>query len=410
MPFRITVDPGAVDATKSDILGNINGGVAGQPLNITILGKDAFNNVNPNNNPPATFTASFNNGGASASSSFIGNGTYLIQYTLTTARTYTMTVTYNGTAQQVKGSPFNAVTITPALPEPSASVASGTGIVGGTAGTTLTAVVLVRDRFQNNITSNLPAGYQLTGFWDKPAAGNNVTFTVQPDGTLAGSYAISTAGTYRLTIVMAPTGLPISGSPFPVTISAETITSAAQSVATGAGLTTASAGNNASFTVQARDQFGNNMASSDASIAVSFSDDSGVPLQIAHTAVQNSADRSQWIVSYVPTNALSTRISVSLNGAPIKASPFIVNVHPGTLDPKNCFAEGLGLATPKTKVPLSFVVITADHFNNRLKSGGATIDVTLKEMKSGTCYFLSLPPLVCVCVCVVCFLSFAWHD
>lgn len=383
MPFRITVEPGAIDATKSDILGNVNGGVAGQPLNITILGKDAFNNVNPNNNPPATFTASFNNGGSSASSSFVGNGTYLIQYMLTTARTYTMTVTYNGTAQQVKGSPFNAVTITPALPEPSASVASGTGIVGGTAGKSLTAVVLVRDRFQNNITSNLPAGYQLTGFWDKPVAGNNLTFSVQPDGTLASSYFINTAGSYRLTIVMAPTGLPIAGSPFPVTISPETITSAAQSVATGAGLTTASAGNNASFTVQARDQFGNNMVSSDASIAVSFSDDSGVPLQIAYTAVQNPADRSQWIVTYVPTNALSTRISVSLNSASIKASPFIVNVLPGTLDPKNCFAEGLGLATPKTKVPLSFVVITADHFNNRLKSGGATIDVTLKEMKSG---------------------------
>jgi hypothetical protein len=383
MPLRLSVTPAVIDPTKSEISGNVNGGVAGQLQNITILGRDAFNNINLNNNPAAVFTATFNPGGVSASSTFIGNGTYLIQYSLNTARSYVMTVTYNGTVQHVRGSPFNAVTITPALPEPSASIASGNGIVGGTAGSTHVATVLLRDRFQNNITSNHPAGYQLIGIWDKPVAGNNVTFTIQPDGTLAGSYAINTAGSYRLTIVMTPSGQPIFGSPFPVTVTPQTITSAAQSVATGPGLTTASAGGNATFTVQARDTFGNNMLSSDAAIAVSFSDDSGVPLQIASSAAQNAADKSQFIVSYVPTNALTTRIAVTLNGSPIKGSPFIVSVHPGTLDPKNCFAEGLGLVTPKTKVPLSFIVITADHFNNRLKTGGATIDVTLKEMKSG---------------------------
>jgi hypothetical protein len=131
-----------------------------------------------------------------------------------------MTVTYNGTAQQVKGSPFNAVNIVPALPEASASVASGAGITGGTAGEPHAVNVLVRDRFQNVITSSLPAGYQLVGIWDKPAAGNNVTFTPTSNGTLSGSYSITTAGSYRLTIVMAPTGQAISGSPFPITISA----------------------------------------------------------------------------------------------------------------------------------------------------------------------------------------------
>jgi hypothetical protein len=383
MPLRITVQPAAIDATKSDVSGFVTGGVAGQSLNITILGKDAFNNVNPNNNPPATFTATFNNGGGSATSTFIGNGTYVIPYTLTTARTYTMTVTYNGTAQQVKGSPFNAVNIVPALPEASASVASGAGITGGTAGEPHAVNVLVRDRFQNVITSSLPAGYQLVGIWDKPAAGNNVTFTPTSNGTLSGSYSITTAGSYRLTIVMAPTGQAISGSPFPITISAKTITAPDHSVASGSGLTTASAGNAASFTVQARDSFDNDMSSSDATVTVSFTDDSNVPLQISSTSVKNTTNMGQWTVSYVPTNALTTRVSVHLNGVPIKNSPFTVNVQPGTLDPKNCFAEGLGLATPKTKVPLSFVVITADHYNNRLKTGGATIDVSLKEMKSG---------------------------
>jgi len=42
-------------------------------------------------------------------------------------------------------------------------------------------------------------------------------------------------------------------------LNAETTPSAAQSVAYGPGLRTASAGSNATFTVQARDAFGNNM-------------------------------------------------------------------------------------------------------------------------------------------------------
>lgn len=384
MPLRLTVSPASLDATRSDVSGNFNGGVAGQTLNLTITARDSFGNLVPNNNPPATFTASFTNGGASATSTFMGNGTYLIQYMLTTARTYTMTVNFNGTNQQIRGSPFQNVVITPALPEPMASTGSGSGVTGGTAGDTLRAVVVVRDRFQNNITTGMPPNYQLMGVWDKAAAGNNVSFVLQADGTYSGTYAINTAGAYRLTVMLGPQGQlgAINGSPFPVSITARTTTAPDQSIATGAGLTSAAAGVNASFIVQARDQFGNDIPSSDASISVSFSDDSGVPLQLASSATQNQANKGTFTVSYVPTVAVSTRVHVNLNGSPIKGSPFIVNVAPGALDPKNCFAEGLA-ATTTPKIANQFVIITNDHFNNRLRSGGATIDVTFKEMKSG---------------------------
>lgn len=382
MPFRIYVVPSAVDATKSDVSGNLNGGVAGQLLNITILGKDSYNNVNPNNNPPAFFTASFNNTASTFPSTFVGNGTYVIPYTLNLAKPYVLTITYNGTQQQVKGSPFSGLVITPALPDAPSTYATGVGIVGGTAGVSLPVTVVVRDRFLNNVTA-MPASYQLYGSWDKAAAGSNVTFVSQSDGTYGSSISITTAGTYRLSIALGPNAQPISGSPFTVTIAPQTITAPAQSVAFGSGLTTASAGNNATFTVQARDTYGNNMTTSNAVVGVSFVDDTGVTQNIAYTAVQNTANTALFTVAYIPTQALATRITVTLNGTPIKGSPFTVNVQPGTLDPKKCFAQGLGLVTPQTKVPLSFVVITADHYNNRLKTGGATIVVQLTEHKSG---------------------------
>lgn len=97
-----------------------------------------------------------------------------------------------------------------------------------------------------------------------------------------------------------------------------------------------------------------------------------------------SNNKALFTVNYIPTQAITTRIIVTLNGQPIQGSPFSVDVKPGPIDPKNCFAEGLGLVTPKTKTPLSFVVITADHYNNRLRTGGNAIAVTLREQKSGT--------------------------
>jgi hypothetical protein len=216
--------------------------VAGQLLNITILGKDSYNNVNPNNNPPAFFTASFNNTASTFPSTFVGNGTYVIPYTLNLAKPYVLTITYNGiphslhplffsifipsspipgTQQQVKGSPFSGLVITPALPDAPSTYAVGAGIVGGTAGVSLPVTVVVRDRFQNNVTA-MPATYQLYGSWDKAAAGSNVTFVSQSDGTYGSTFAITTAGTYRLTIALGPNALPISGSPFTVTIAPRT--------------------------------------------------------------------------------------------------------------------------------------------------------------------------------------------
>lgn len=382
MPFTVRVNPAAVDPLSSDVSGNVNGGVAGQVLNITILGKDPFGNVNPNNVPPITFTATFSNSATTFPSTFVGNGTYVIPYTLTSATTYVLTITYNGTAQQVKGSPFSPVTITPALPYAASSYATGAGIVGGTAGVSLPLVVVVRDMYQNNITAGMPANYQLYGSWNRAAAGNNVTFSLQSGGTYGASYTVTTAGTYQLNIALGPNALPISGSPFSVTIAPQTITSPALSVAFGPGLTTASAGSNATFTVQARDTFGNNMTSSTATIGVSFVDDTGVPLNLFYTAVQNAANPALFTVSYIPTQATNTHIGVTLNGTPIMGSSFVVAVQPGPLDPTKCFAQ-IGITTPKTKVPLSFAIVTADHYGNRLRTGGAAIAVTLTEYKSG---------------------------
>jgi hypothetical protein len=222
--------------------------VAGQLLNVVVLAKDSLGDVILDNDPPITFRTYLENAStAVATSTFVGNGVHLIQYSLTTAGTSIMSVALSGTldysqpppcrhpqsvnssqtlawrltgtAQQVRGSPFLA-TIVPALPEASASVVSGEGIVGGTAGSALPVVVRLRDRFGNDVTAGLPAGHGVVGFFKQSAAGAGIEFALQADGTYTGSYRITTPGLYHLTVTLEPSGLVIPGSPFLVTITA----------------------------------------------------------------------------------------------------------------------------------------------------------------------------------------------
>jgi len=121
-PFTLSVIPGPIDAANCVVSGSTTvrlpsfsvflfcfvfdgrsrslamrqGGVAGQTLNLSIIGKDAYNNINYNNNPAASFTASL--GGQSFVSTFVGNGTYRIPYSFTTAGTYSLSVVSSGTS------------------------------------------------------------------------------------------------------------------------------------------------------------------------------------------------------------------------------------------------------------------------------------------------------------------------
>jgi len=76
--------------------------------------------------------------------------------------------------------------------------------------------------YKNLITSSLPANYHLYGYWDKRAAGANLTaFTPQGNAFVA-TYTINTSGTYHLNLVLGPNAQPISGSPFAVVITPRT--------------------------------------------------------------------------------------------------------------------------------------------------------------------------------------------
>lgn len=217
--FNASNLPGMIDPGKSEVLAATANGVAGQLLNVVVLAKDSLGDVILDNDPPITFRTYLENASTVATSTFVGNGVHLIQYSLTTAGTSIMSVALSGTAQQVRGSPFLA-TIVPALPEASASVVSGEGIVGGTAGSALPVVVRLRDRFGNDVTAGLPAGHGVVGFFKQSAAGAGIEFALQADGTYTGSYTITTPGLYHLTVTLEPSGLVIPGSPFLVTITA----------------------------------------------------------------------------------------------------------------------------------------------------------------------------------------------
>jgi len=375
-PYAMIVSPAAVNASNSPVSGSLTGGVAGVVQALYIRARDRFGNNVTADSPALTFVANFSNG-MSNTSTYLGNATYQILYYIEKAGTYNVGVTLNGETVGDSAGGYS-ILIVAADPNANSSIVTGDGLVGGEAGYNRTFTVALRDRFGNPILFALPANWSVSAsFAESNGVPITLTSQVDPDtnGTLIfGQYMLTVAQSYSLSLKLQPGDVHIASSPYAVKVTPGVETYPPECVASGSGLRGSVAGQIGYFQIQARDRWGNNQTSSNATFVVTFTDLNQRADSVAVNVTQDPNDAGKVIVQYRATSATTYRVRMTANGQEIKdGTRTNVVVVAAEIYPPSCYAEGPGLSDPRRDVKETFSVITVDRFNNPLSVGGHTV-------------------------------------
>ncbi len=334
---------------------------AGTAVNITVQARDALGNpVTSGGATVAVSVAGANPGSLTVTDP--NDGTYTASYTPTVAGGDNLTITLNGGG--ISGSPY-AHTVTAAALSPSNSTASFNP-PSPTAGQQVDITVQSRDQYGNLVTT--PGATVVINVTGANTATPPVTDV--GNGTYTASYTPTSSGTDNIAITM--NGTPISGSPFGQPV-ATGPASGAQSVGSAPGL--GAAGSSVAIQVQARDAFGNPVTVGGATVAVSVTG--------ANTSSPGVTDNNDgtYAASYVPASTGTDNAAVTLNGAAVQGSPFMIAIAAGGPSPPNTVAT----VPPGTAgAPTAITVQARDAQNNDLTTGGATILVTVSGANSAS--------------------------
>jgi hypothetical protein len=167
---------------------------------------------------------------------------------------------------------------------------------------------------------------------------------------------------------------PISGSPFTnVAIGSGEPISGAHSTASGAALTQGVAGVLASFTVTARDTFGNVLDAAAATPpAVSVS--GGSP-----TVAVSYLANGQYQVDVTVNTAGTYLLNVNPGGVHVTGSPFALVIAPAATSATACLTSGAGFTTATAGVTASFTVTARDALNNARTVGGDSVSAVISN-------------------------------
>jgi hypothetical protein len=185
----------------------------------------------------------------------------------------------------------------------------------------------------------------------------------------------------------------IKASPFAVTVKPAN-PDASKSTAAGDGIAHADTDKPAQFVVTTRDRFGNECIEGGFKVTATLAGKGDIEGQ-SITATVADQNNGKYNATYQPKKAGAYVLSVSLNGAHIKDSPFNVKVEPGKATAGNTVASGDGLKRVVAGETGHFTVQTKDANNNNLTKGGDAIAgklsgaandvaVTVKDNSNGT--------------------------
>ena len=208
-------------------------------------------------------------------------------------------------------------------------------------------------------------------------------------------------------------GSELEGSPFVVRVSDGRV-EASTSHAYGVGLTHTTAGVQAFFTIQARDEAGNNRTTGGDSITVTIRHEESSTLvpSDTHTKIEYLINGS-YRVHYNATVAGNTTVDVHIGAKSIHGSPFRPYVSPSVAHAANCHAQGVGLSLASTSgstthdvhSAISNVTVYArDRFGNLLDRGGdqfvvkligpTSLYVRLQDLGRGLYYSEYIPSFI----------------
>jgi len=246
--------------------------------------------------------------------------------------------------------------------DPSQCYAHGPGTIGGTT---------------NN---NAPFTIQAVNYFGDPLPTGGDQFVIElggpqtvqvssqdhNNGTYTCGYVPTVVGNYKLNISLR--GDKIKGSPYSPVITGP---SAKTSFATGPGVEGARINKSAPFTVHSKDDKGNNVPTGGDPFAVQVTGPDGSPLICQF---QDNHGGSYDAV-YTPVKPGRHTVNVTLNGEPIKGSPYHPLMEQGNSG--KSWAEGDGLKEGKTKKPCQFTIHSIDGDGNAVKNGGDPFKVNI---------------------------------
>jgi Filamin/ABP280 repeat/Calponin homology (CH) domain len=190
-----------------------------------------------------------------------------------------------------------------------------------------------------------------------PAAADN------GDGTYTVRYTPTEKGAH--TVEVSHEGTPIEGSPFNVAAKPSIV--AGQSTAEGAGLEDDENVNTkeTGFTVTARDKHGDQVPEGNANVGVEIAGPNGA----VGAAITDNGDGT-YDVRYTPADAGAHRVTVTIDGEPIKDSPRTVSIKPNVVT-SQCTAEGPGVDGPlKVDKRAPFTITARDDTGAPVSDGG----------------------------------------
>ena len=303
-PFASTVAAGSPSPAHSTA--TVPDGTAGLPSSIVVQARDESGK--PFNSGGATVVVAVSGANAAGpiTAADAGDGTYTAGYTPTSAGTDQVAITMNGTP--ISGSPFTS-TVAAGSPSPAHSTAT---VPDGTTGLPTSIVVQARDGSGEPVTSGGATVVVTVSGANKAGA---LTVTDRSNGTYTASYTPTSAGTDQVAITM--NGTPISGSPFASAVVAGS-PSPAHSTAT---VPSGKAKKPTTIVVQARDAYGNALSVGGGTVVVTVSGKN-------HAGPMTATDVGDgtYTATYTPRDKGTDSVAITMNGTPIKGSPFTSTV------------------------------------------------------------------------------------
>jgi hypothetical protein len=195
---------------------------------------------------------------------------------------------------------------------------------------------------------------------------------VSHDGMLTILYTAPTTGYYQLRFVHGGNDVRMADFTSPTVVISDIKTVATTCVATGSGLTSAASGAAANFTIQANGLYHGTINSR-------YSDGDAFEVSIMAGALllkskQEYIGDGKYLVEYTAMSSGHAEpswdviLSVSLAGAEIYGSPFVLQMHAGEAVAANSVATGMGASSTVAGSLTTFQVMTSDTNNNIIAS------------------------------------------
>ena len=395
-PFQLPVLAAKTNARASSAHGSgLRSSVAGSPASFGIIARDEFGNERAVCGDDFQVTLSGPEKPESGAHvhglvSENGNGTYTVEYAVTTAGLYYIAVTLQG--RHISGSPFAMQTF-PSAARSSHSLAFGSGLSRATAGKLTEFHILAKDTYGNAEHASAGGNFSVVLHGAETL---KAKVTDSLTGVYVASYTPRKAGTYQVSV--AYDQLPIFGSPYNVVVApgrAHAATSVVKCVDAGAPAKECAAlvgiaGEVNAFTVTARDTSHNDCTSGgekvEALLMLPARTGGESPLMRTlrertrgggvKVTVLDLGDGS-YAASYTLLPAGRYQLAITIDGQPINGSPFETLVTPGATCAGSSQLSGDGKDKAVAGQMATMLLTAVDCYGNMQTAGGDPWSVSL---------------------------------